>query len=508
MFTTKLFNYLKAGYPSIAVKTVEETMCINDIIATAEKAKRSVYIWSATEGLTQIKPSLEKIANTDDIISTCAQKFEKAVYIFLDTHTWPIERDPQLERSIKDLIKWAPSAGSCVMFVGSTVKAPSSFANMVTVLDFSLPDEKALAEILDASIDSIKAGKKDAAIEVDREAVLKALSGLSTTEAENAIILSFVETNGSIDPTIIYREKIQSVKRSGMLEIINPEPLGINAIGGMEGLKEYIIKRKKAFGKDAEKYGLPIPKGIMCVGVPGAGKSLFAKAVSTVFGVPLLKFDIGSVFGSLVGDSEKNIKMVLELAEAIAPCVLWLDEIEKALGGVGGSGNNDSGVTKRVFGTLLNWMQERKRPVFLIATANAVNQLPPEFIRRWDEVFAVDLPTTKEREEIFNIHITKVKRDPKKFEISKLVKASENYTGAEIEKAVISGMYAAFSEDREVNTDDVLKAIKELCPVSSTMKEQIDAIRQQIGTRFRRASAPEIAKVSVSTTSSGSRKLN
>jgi len=493
-----IYRYLKAGYPAIALRAVEERRALGEVIEAVQETKsKNLVIWSATEGMKKIHPETGSISDTEDLVSACSQKFEKTVYVFLDVHNWPLDRDPIMERSIKDLVSWAPTEGSCVIFLGADFKPRPSFQNMVTVIDFDLPGEKALNEIVNNSIESIKDGlsaakRKDYDLELNdekREEVVKALSGLATTEAENAVTLSFVESK-AIDPAVIYREKTLAVKRSGLLELINPDPRGLEAIGGLENLKDYILKRKRAFTKEAQEYGLPAPRGIMLVGVPGTGKSLSAKAIGTALHIPTVKLDIGALFNSLVGESEARTREALKLAEAVSPCVLWIDEVEKGLSGVGGAGSGDSGTTKRVFGTILNWMQERQRPVFLVATANAVHHLPPEFIRRWDEVFAVDLPTENEREAIFNIHIKNNRRDPSKFKMDSLIAASKDYTGAEIEKAVIAAMYTSFDDGgREIETKDIVQALNDLCPVSKTMKQQIDAMREQIGTRFRRACA-------------------
>ena len=489
-------NYIKAGYPAIAIKTVEEKRALEEIMQAVSQTKKSLVVWSALEGLMQIEPTHKKIEDSQDPTAAFSKILEKTVYVFLDTHTFPIDKDPILERTIKEMLQSVSSKGSCVIFLGSQFKGAQSFKHMVTVLDFTLPSEAVLGKLLDISINDIEEGtngKTKINLSVDeKELIIKALSGLSTTEAVNALILSFVETQ-KIDAKVIYREKTLAVKRSGLLELIEADPKGLGSIGGLEILKDYITKRKSAFTKEAAEYGLPAPKGILLVGVPGTGKSLSAKAVGAVLEIPTLKLDIGALFNSLVGESEARTREALALAEAVSPCVLWIDEVEKGLAGAGGSGSNDSGVTKRVFGTILNWMQERQRPVFLIATANQIQHLPPEFIRRWDEVFAVDLPTDSERAEIFKIHIEKTKREVGKFDMAAIVKDSEGYTGAEIEKTIHAAMYNAFSSSREYTTKDILQALSDLCPISATMKEQINAVRAEIGKRYRRASAEATA---------------
>jgi SpoVK/Ycf46/Vps4 family AAA+-type ATPase len=245
-----------------------------------------------------------------------------------------------------------------------------------------------------------------------------------------------------------------------------------------------------AFGDKAREYGLPQPRGVLLLGVQGCGKSLTAKAIASHWRLPLLRLDVGSVFSPYVGGSEANMRKALATAEALAPVVLWLDEVEKGFGGTSGSGNADAGASLRVFSTFLTWMQERKRPVFVVATANRIAELPPELLRkgRFDEIFFVDLPTPKEREAIFEIHLRKRRRDPRSFDVAAVSRATDGFNGAEVELALVSAMYAGFSAGREVSTEDVLTAARETVPLSTTMAEDIAALRMWAKTRARSAS--------------------
>jgi len=406
----------------------------------------------------------------------------------MDIHTWPFDRDPILVRSFKDLLMWAPENGSCVVVLSASYRPHPTFEKMVVILDYSLPSKEDLRRIAMGIAES--AGKQ-LAISDD---VLCALGGLSTTEAENALALSWVQ-NQTFNPDIIYREKIQAVKKSGLLEIVDPDPRGLDAIGGLDALKTWVIKRKRAYTPEAEAYGLPRPKGILLVGVPGTGKSLSAKAVGTALGIPTVRLDIGVLFNSLVGASEERTREALRLAEAISPCVLWVDEIDKGLAGSSGTGANDSGVTRRVFGTIISWMQERRRPVFLVATANDVSVLPPEFLRkgRWDEIFAVDLPTDQERRDIIHIHLRKRNRNPDDVlpgnSMGALVNATRGFTGAEIENVIEEAMFDAFDQGEEINAQFLLVAAKNTIPLSTTAKEQIESIRMWASSRARWASS-------------------
>ena len=487
-----LSNYFRAGYPGIAVITSEEQRAITDVLAAAKIAERNVATWSATEGLRFVTPSPREVTDTADLLAACSDRTNETVYIFRDIAGWPFDRDPVLTRAFRDLLNWAPGAGSCVVLIGPIYKPHITVEKTMIVVDYSLPTPDDYQKIADAIMES--AGKK---FNGNAPAVLRALSGMSTPEAENALALSLVET-GELSPDVIYREKIQSVKKSGLLEIIDADPLGLSGIGGLDEMKSYLKERSDSYGPEAEAYRLDAPEGILIVGVPGTGKSLTAKAVGTVFKVPTIKMDMGSLFNSLVGESESRTREALKLAEAMAPCVVWIDEIDKGLAGASGSGSNDSGVTKRVFGTIITWMQERKRPVFLVATANDVTSLPPELIRRWDEIFAVDLPNRIEREEIFNIQLRK--RGRMKMVVDRLmIDATEGFTGSEIERVVKAAMFTAFSDSRrEFNSTDMIAAARKTTPLSVTMKEKVDDIRKWAKTRARFASTPMIdAKAAV-----------
>ena len=487
-----LSNYFRAGYPGIAVITSEEQRAITDVLAAAKIAERNVATWSATEGLRFVTPSPREVTDTADLLAACSDRTNETVYIFRDIAGWPFDRDPILTRAFRDMLNWAPGAGSCVVAIGPIYKPHITVEKTMIVVDYSLPTPDDYQKIADAIMES--AGKK---FNGNAPAVLRALSGMSTPEAENALALSLVET-GELSPDVIYREKIQSVKKSGLLEIIDADPLGLSGIGGLDEMKSYLKERSDSYGPEAEAYRLDAPEGILIVGVPGTGKSLTAKAVGTVFKVPTIKMDMGSLFNSLVGESESRTREALKLAEAMAPCVVWIDEIDKGLAGASGSGSNDSGVTKRVFGTIITWMQERKRPVFLVATANDVTSLPPELIRRWDEIFAVDLPNRIEREEIFNIQLRK--RGRMKMVVDRLmIDATEGFTGSEIERVVKAAMFTAFSDSRrEFNSTDMIAAARKTTPLSVTMKEKVDDIRKWAKTRARFASTPMIdAKATV-----------
>jgi len=494
----KLSNYFRAGYPCLSIHTTEEQRACADILASAKQKDtgKKVMTWSTTEGLESVYPDSKRIDNTNDLLSAleALASIEDTVIVFRDVHSWPLDRDPLLARHLRDAMSKAPAAGNCIVLIDPSFKPYPAIEKMVTVIEYTLPDENDLREICKGIAES--AGKKLNAT----DEVIKALSGLSTAEAENALALSIIETK-KFSPEIIYREKVAAVKRSGLLEIVDPDPAGMDSIGGLENLKKWILTRKRAYSPEAGKYGLPSPKGVMLVGVPGNGKSLSAKAFGTALGIPTVKLDIGSLFNSLLGESEARTRDALDLAEAISPCCLWVDEVDKGLSGVSGNGSNDSGVTRRVFGTLLEWMQEKKKPVFLVMTANQVEQLPPEFLRRFDEIFAIDLPHVGERVEITSVVIKKLGRDPKNFDLRAIANQTDGCTGSEIEAVCTEALFAAFEKDREITTSDITAAAKEVIPLSQMMPEKIEAIRKWGKTRARPASFAEKTHHRPSTTS-------
>jgi SpoVK/Ycf46/Vps4 family AAA+-type ATPase len=304
----------------------------------------------------------------------------------------------------------------------------------------------------------------------------------------------------ALSPDSISQQKRDIIRKSGLLDWID-DKIEMNDIGGLEALKIWLDKRKDAFSKEALDYGLPSnPKGILLVGIQGAGKSLFAKAISSYWNFPLLRLDMGKVFSGLVGSSEQNMRQVFKIAESVAPCILWCDEIDKGMSGSRGSGVSDSGTTSRVLGSWLTWMQDRNEPVFVVATANDVSGLPPELLRkgRFDEIFFVDLPKFPERKKIFEIHLEKRGRNPKFFKINKLAEMTESFTGAEIESLIEASLYEAFSDNkRDITDEDLVISIQNLVPISKLMKEEINALRSWATERARNASTIDFPSGSI-----------
>ena len=350
-------------------------------------------------------------------------------------------------------------------------------------------------------------------IELDgdgRERLLQAALGLTLGEAENVfakIIVKDQQLTGDAVGEVI-AEKQQIIRKSGLLEYYEAEE-DFDSVGGLSVLKDWVNKRAVAFTAEAQAFGLPAPKGVLLLGVQGCGKSLCAKAVSRLWQLPLLRFDMGRMFGSLVGSSEENVRRAIAVAESIAPAVLWVDEIDKAFSGSQSSGVTDGGTTARVFGTFLTWLSEKSAPVFVVATANDVSQLPPELLRkgRLDEIFYVDLPLDEERADIFRIHLAKRHRNPEEFDLPALVAASRDFSGAEIEEAIISALYDAFYAKQELATAHILATLSQTVPLAKTMAEKVTAQRTWATGRARNASlarpAPAIAAPAIAPAGTG-----
>lgn len=477
-----LENYIRAGYPAIAITTPEEGRALDECHRVARDLRMSVAVWSSTQGL-QIEETNQRASISDPVAALqAANKLpENTLYILLDFH--PFLRSPDVWRSAKDQFSVQKQRGIVYIFVSVQFDLPRELEREIVVTSLPLPDRNDLEALLRQVAEAA-----EAEVPEDTAPVVEAALGLTVTEAENAFALSLVVA-GSFSAPVVAREKEQLVRKSGVLEIYSPDA-NMEAVGGLSALKEYLQLRVAAFSPEAQKYGLPAPRGVLLCGIPGCGKSLCAKALAAEWQKPLLRLDAGKLFGSLVGESEANTRRALEVAEAVAPAILWLDELEKSLAGVQSSGKTDSGVTARVFGTFLTWLQEKKAPVFVIATANAVDQLPPELLRkgRFDETFFVDLPTPEERADIFAVQLRKRHRDPEKFDIPTLVSVTENFTGAEIEEAVVSGLFTAWNDGRrEVATEDISTAARAITPLAVGMADKITGLRDWAEKSARRA---------------------
>ncbi len=480
---TSLKDYVYAGYPAIVLNTSEEERAIENCLKIAYMAGMKLYVWSETKGVLEYiyeknngnisqKDTETKPSPDDEALRQGLTYGNDVIYCMLDFH--PYIKAPAVWRTAKDVFSTAKSQGVIYIFISSKFDVPPELEHEVIVTDFDLPKKDDLRRI---AIELCKAYQVEIPNNID-DAVDAAL-GLTMFEAENAFATSFSKTH-TFDIAIINNVKRKIICKDGLLEYMQSKET-LETVGGMKEFLMYAEERFSAYSAEAQEYGLPYPKGVLLVGIPGCGKSLAAKALSNMWKKPLLKLDLGKLFGSLVGDTEAKTRKALEIAEAMSPAILWIDEIEKGLSGVGSSGKTDSGVTSRMFGTILTWLQEKESPVYVIATANNISSLPPEFLRkgRFDEIFFVDLPSEEERKEIFKIQIEKKKRSADDFDIEKLAKLSDGYTGAEIEECVITSMFYAWNDGkRPYNTDDLENAMEKIQPMSKgIMSETVEALR-------------------------------
>ncbi len=499
MLEKKIANLLRARFPYIYLTTYEEeraTSMLRSIVRNEKLVKfpREIYIWTQTNGF--INDETEKpIAGTSNPAKALdfVQKHDKdSIFIFYDIHVnFGLRNrapDYDLVRKLRDLVSFLKTSPvrKNIFFIAPEAVIPETLQKDISICDFPLPTLDEVKSKLDSMLAQNKRVKTENLTPESKEKLCKAALGLTLQETENAFALAMVN-DGKIDEkdiNIILDEKMQVIKKTGILEFVRSN-FNINDIGGLDNLKSWLLKRNNSWSEKAKKYCLPAPKGVLITGVPGCGKSLTAKAMSAIWQLPLLRLDLGKIFSGLVGSSEENMRRAIATAEAVAPSILWVDEIEKGLSGV--NSGNDSGVSSRIFGQFLTWMQEKEAPVFVIATANNIHNLPPELLRkgRFDEIFFVDIPTYNERIEIFRLHLKKrLKNEEISAQITiddallqKLASMTEGFIGAEIEQVVISALYEAFFENRALTFNDLEKTIKNTVPLSTTQKEQILALR-------------------------------
>ncbi|MBR56545.1 MAG: ATPase [Myxococcales bacterium] len=492
----EITDLIKARYVLLYVISHEEERALNLIrdIATKEvRHRRKVFTWSVTEGIQgEDGESMPDHRDPMRALDFAVKLEEHAIFVLKDFH--PFMKDPGLVRKLRDIHR-AFSEGRTIrhiVLLSGIFKMPPELEKEVAVIDFDLPDRQELDGIVENAIHSLPpntplALREDADL---RDRVVEAALGLTAEEAKNVFAKSLVRSK-DFDFDVILSEKKNIIRKSGLLEFFESR-YEMTDIGGLLPLKAWLSKRQKAFSKKARDFGLPLPKGILLIGIPGCGKSLTAKAVGSLWRMPLLRLDVGKVFGSLVGSSEENIRKVIRTAEAVAPSILWLDELEKGFAGVQSSGETDSGTTARVFASFITWLQEKDSPVFVIATANDVSALPPELLRkgRFDEIFFVDLPNAKERSDIVRIHLGRKNRNPDDFDIEAITQATQNFSGSEVEQGIVSALYDAFDEDIEVTSEHIEHSCREIIPLAFTMKEKIDKMREWSKARARMASTP------------------
>ena len=482
---TQIMNYLRAGYPGIYLVSCEEARIEAEMKTIAAALNYRLFAWSVTEGLADTADGHTRDAQDPIALLTAVDELpENTVVLLKDFHQFVEDGNPVLVRKVKESLRLGKTKGKALVLVGCRLALPPELEREFVVVQFALPDKEQLGVVLDNIAQSAKLPQPE---NEQRERLLDAACGLTSIEAENAFALSVVESK-KLCPQAVAREKANEVKKNGLLEICSLAA-SLDDIGGLDCLKAWLLQRRDAFGKEAQAYGLPSPKGLLIIGIPGTGKSLTAKATANVFQRPLLKLDAGRLFAGLVGQSESNLRSVIATVEAIAPCVLWIDELEKGFSGSRSSASTDGGTSARVLGSFLSWLQDRQAPVFVVATANDVTQLPPELLRkgRFDDLFWIDLPNQAEREAIWRIQIAKFRRDPKQFDTVQLARATDGLTGSEIEELFISSLHQAFSQRAEPTDLSLAMLLNDLVPLSKLMSEQIEGLRRWAKGRARMA---------------------
>lgn len=489
---------VQAQYPLIYLVTSEEERAEQAIstIAQSSKPQRRVYVWTVTHGIVEYgQPRSVTQHNTvspEAAIEWIIRQREPGIFILKDLH--PFIDAPATTRSLRDAIASFKGQPKNIVLMSPMQQVPIELEKEVVVLDFPLPDMSELNKVLTHHLEQNPSRDRGRRLTTEaREKLLKAALGLTKDEAEKVYRKAQVTTGRLTEEEldIVLSEKKQLIRRNGILEYIE-EDATIDAVGGLEELKKWLKQRSNAFTEKAREYGLPQPKGMLILGVPGCGKSLIAKTTSRLWGLPLLRLDMGRVYdGSMVGRSEANLRNALKTAESISPVILFIDELDKSFAGSAGSGDSDGGTSSRIFGSFLTWMQEKKSPVFVMATANRVERLPGEFLRkgRFDEIFFVDLPTPEERQDIFKIHLSKRRGDIGRFDLEQLAKIADGFSGAEIEQGIVAAMYESFAQDREFTQLDIIAAIRATLPLSRTMQEQVTALRDWARQRARPAAA-------------------
>jgi ATP-dependent 26S proteasome regulatory subunit len=484
-----LLPAIKAGAPLIQLISHEALRVHGMINSVAKELNMEWYSWNRIEGLKKWNKAACKFDLYDDDMLQSSDVLEHyatgklpehSILILEDLHPDLTENQPHTIRRLRN-IAFAPPPNRHLILFQPFVVLPPELEKDMQVLEVPLPDIQDLE-----SIYRMVVRKFNLPDDEGHEKLLEAALGLTIMEAQIAFAKAAVSDQvlGDEQVSFINQEKKQIIKKSGYLEYFEADS-SLKDIGGLNVLKEWLEKRGRGFDKAARDFGLETPRGVLLLGIPGTGKSLTSKAIAATWRFPLLKLDMGKIYGGIVGQSESNIRNALQVAEAMAPCVLWLDEIEKGMAGMESSGSSDGGTTSRVLGTFLTWMQEKSRPVFVVATANRIGQLPPELLRkgRMDEIFFVDLPSTNERKQILGIHLKKKNRNIELFDLDKLAEESAGFSGAELEEVVKEALYQAFHDAQELTTEHIISAIRRTTPLSRTRAEEIIQLRRWAKTR-------------------------
>ena len=477
-FSEEFELLLRACYPLLYIPTQEEERLEMAIASSAQRlGNRSVYYWDFVEGY-QGNPNGANVGRRNPL--QALEFIEKlpassnGIFVLRDFNRFL--DDVSISRKLRNLARCLKAEAKNLVIVAPQIYIPNELAEIITVVDFPLPS----GTEIQGEIERLLGGLGQTLAPALRDEWSRAAQGL-TMERIRRVLARCQADHGQLgadDVELMLEEKRQSIRQTQILDFY-PASERISDIGGLDNLKDWLLRRGGAFSEQARRYGLPYPRGLLLAGIQGTGKSLTAKAIAHHWHLPLLRLDVGRLFGGLVGESEARTRQMINLAEALAPCVFWIDEIDKAFGGMDSRG--DGGTTSRVFGAFITWLAEKTSPVFVVATANNVQSLPPELLRkgRFDEIFFVGLPNKTEREAIFSVHLNRLR--PHKmadYDIHRLAYETPDFSGAEIEQILVEAMHIGFSQNREFTTDDILSAASQVVPLARTAKEQIQFLQE------------------------------
>jgi len=477
-FREELSLLVRSRYPLIYIPTREEERAEAAIALCAQEigGSRAIYTWDYVDGY-QGNPNdqgfgrrnpLQALELIEKLPATAA-----AIFVLRDYHRFL--DDIAISRKLRNLLKLLKAQPKNIVILSAQLTVPDDLSSSITILEFPLPDTSEIR----TEVERILSATHSALSARDIDELVRSCQGLAL-ERIRRVLARGIAAHGTFEPEdidLILEEKRQTIRQTQILEFY-PASEKISDIGGLDSLKDWLIKRGGAFSQRARQYGLPHPRGLMLVGIQGTGKSLTAKAIAHHWHLPLLRLDVGRLFGGLVGESEARTRQMIQLAEALAPCILWIDEIDKAFAGFDGRG--DSGTTSRVFGTFITWLAEKSSPVFVVATANNIQALPPEMLRRgrFDEIFFVGLPSQEERQAIFAVHLSRLRpHNLASYDLSRLAYETPDFSGAEIEQSLIEAMHIGFSQNRDFTSDDILEAVSQIIPLARTAQQQIEALQ-------------------------------
>ncbi len=471
---------IKSHIPIVVVESHEERRIVELCKRLMPRIGTPVYQWTVTEGLHRLEKGFSPQRHTikpTELLAQIKSTTKPGTYLLIDFH--PYLSDPTHVRYLKEIAQRYDELGHTIVLVSHRLEIPPELTPLCARFSLKLPDAESLRRLVAEEATAWARRHPSAKVKTDRQTLdllVRNLTGLSESDAKRVIRAAIYDDGAITDQDLgeVVRRKHALLSPEGILSF-EYDTARFSEVAGLARLRQWLEKRKPAFDGGAAVRGLDAPRGILLVGVQGCGKSLAAKAVAGLWGVPLLRLDLGSLYNKFFGETERNVRETLRAAEAMSPCVLWVDEIEKGLS----AGDYDSGTSKRVLGTMLTWMAENTQPVFMVATANDIEALPPELVRkgRLDEIFFVDLPTEEVRRRIFEIHLVKRNLDPARFDLERLSEAAPGYSGAEIEQAVVSACYSAVARGAPADTALVLDELSQTRPLSVVMAEKIEALR-------------------------------